>query len=526
MPANQRSDLYLMGLLHDVGKIGVDDAVLKKTGPLTPEEYRQIQSHVEIGVHILTDLKKLHHLLPGVPHHHESLDGTGYPGGLAGEAIPLEARILAVADSLRRHVQHPPLPPPADPVPDRRDPPQGRRASSGTPGSSTPSSPAGSTSSNPPERPRREPPPASTRPWAEARSPLETGLPPGYNGRSAISPRPESLRHDQPTPPAPGPPASSRRPAAPSLRHLGHLPPRRPRIASSNCEPTSPTPGRRSAAQRFRDHTAALFKKHGMENVGYWTPQDDAGKAEQLIYSSPYPSREAAKASWAAFSADPEWKRSATPSEQGRQDRQEGHLGLHGPDRLQPDQVTHEVISRMEEGPPSVTRRHPPRPPCVLPLGPAPDPGAHLAEPRRPLRGHDLSEVRELPEGRGFQVPGADQRRASTGRRGPKSGVVTHSRATTHALRAGGRLVGVPVCVVMPRTAPAIKKAATKVMGRVRACEPLCSPIARPPSSASPKRGRGGVGNHSMLLTRRLRLSASSLPRFGEEAGGKVFYKL
>jgi HD-GYP domain-containing protein (c-di-GMP phosphodiesterase class II) len=99
MSPNQRGDLYLMGLLHDVGKIGVDDAVLKKPGSLTPEEYRQIQAHVEIGVHILTDLKKLNHLLPGVRHHHESLDGSGYPCGLAGEAIPLEARILAVADS-------------------------------------------------------------------------------------------------------------------------------------------------------------------------------------------------------------------------------------------------------------------------------------------------------------------------------------------------------------------------------------------------------------------------------------------
>jgi HD-GYP domain-containing protein (c-di-GMP phosphodiesterase class II) len=99
MSANQRSDLYLMGLLHDVGKIGIDDSVLKKTGPLTPDEYRLIQSHVEIGVHILSDLKKLSHLLPGVLHHHESLDGSGYPAGLAGDQIPFEARILAVADS-------------------------------------------------------------------------------------------------------------------------------------------------------------------------------------------------------------------------------------------------------------------------------------------------------------------------------------------------------------------------------------------------------------------------------------------
>jgi len=99
MPAHKRSDLYLTGLLHDVGKIGIDDTVLKKTGPLTPEEHRKIQSHVAIGVTILKDLKKLNHILPGVRHHHESIDGTGYPDHLAGDDIPFEARILAVADA-------------------------------------------------------------------------------------------------------------------------------------------------------------------------------------------------------------------------------------------------------------------------------------------------------------------------------------------------------------------------------------------------------------------------------------------
>ncbi len=99
LASNQRSDLYLMGLLHDVGKIGIQDDVLKKAGKLTPEEYRQIQAHVRIGVHILSDLKKLHHLLPGVAHHHECVDGSGYPSGLSGEEIPLSARILAVADA-------------------------------------------------------------------------------------------------------------------------------------------------------------------------------------------------------------------------------------------------------------------------------------------------------------------------------------------------------------------------------------------------------------------------------------------
>lgn len=95
----KRSDLYLAGLLHDVGKIGIDDQVLKKADRLTPEEYQKIQAHVEIGVTILKDLKKLSHIIPGVRHHHESLDGTGYPDHLMGEEIPIEARILAVADA-------------------------------------------------------------------------------------------------------------------------------------------------------------------------------------------------------------------------------------------------------------------------------------------------------------------------------------------------------------------------------------------------------------------------------------------
>lgn len=99
IPPQKRGDLYLAGLLHDVGKIGIDDDVLKKSGPLTAEEYRKVQDHVEIGVTILRDLRKLRHILPGVRHHHECLDGSGYPDRLEGESIPHEARILAVADS-------------------------------------------------------------------------------------------------------------------------------------------------------------------------------------------------------------------------------------------------------------------------------------------------------------------------------------------------------------------------------------------------------------------------------------------
>ncbi len=95
----EQGDLYLMGLLHDIGKIGIEDGVLKKPDRLTPEEQKTIQAHVKIGALILADLKKLHHVLPGVLHHHESLDGSGYPSGLRGDAIPLPARILAVADA-------------------------------------------------------------------------------------------------------------------------------------------------------------------------------------------------------------------------------------------------------------------------------------------------------------------------------------------------------------------------------------------------------------------------------------------
>ena len=93
------SNLYLAGLLHDIGKIGIDDAVLKKPGPLTPEEREHIMSHVEIGVAILEQVRWFRQLIPGVRHHHERFDGKGYPDGVAGEAISMDGRVLAVADA-------------------------------------------------------------------------------------------------------------------------------------------------------------------------------------------------------------------------------------------------------------------------------------------------------------------------------------------------------------------------------------------------------------------------------------------
>jgi HD-GYP domain-containing protein (c-di-GMP phosphodiesterase class II) len=96
---DQQSDTYLAGLLHDIGKIGIRDSVLQKKGPLTAQEYEHVKEHVTIGYHILADLRPLASILPGVLSHHERYDGKGYPHGLAGEQVPLLARILAVADS-------------------------------------------------------------------------------------------------------------------------------------------------------------------------------------------------------------------------------------------------------------------------------------------------------------------------------------------------------------------------------------------------------------------------------------------
>src|SRR5512136_216213 len=90
--------LHRGGILHDVGKIGIPDAVLLKPGQLTPEERTVMQAHPVIGERICSPLRSLRLVLPIIRHHHERWDGSGYPDGLAGEAIPLAARILQVVD--------------------------------------------------------------------------------------------------------------------------------------------------------------------------------------------------------------------------------------------------------------------------------------------------------------------------------------------------------------------------------------------------------------------------------------------
>jgi HD-GYP domain-containing protein (c-di-GMP phosphodiesterase class II) len=91
--------IYLGGLLHDIGKIGVEDAVLRKPGALTPEEFAQIKQHPQLGYDILSGVRQLERILPIVLHHHESWDGSGYPHGLAREETPVLARVAAVADA-------------------------------------------------------------------------------------------------------------------------------------------------------------------------------------------------------------------------------------------------------------------------------------------------------------------------------------------------------------------------------------------------------------------------------------------
>ena len=91
--------IYMTGLVHDIGKVGVPDQILNKTSPITAEEMELIRQHPVIGHNILKHLSSFTYVLPGVLHHHEAFDGTGYPMQLSGDAIPLPARILAVVDA-------------------------------------------------------------------------------------------------------------------------------------------------------------------------------------------------------------------------------------------------------------------------------------------------------------------------------------------------------------------------------------------------------------------------------------------
>ena len=99
LDGTQVHEVYFAGLLHDIGKIGIDDWILSKNGPLTDLEREAIHKHPVIGAGILRGIKQMKNIVPGVLSHHERIDGKGYPHSLSGEQIPVIARIVGLADS-------------------------------------------------------------------------------------------------------------------------------------------------------------------------------------------------------------------------------------------------------------------------------------------------------------------------------------------------------------------------------------------------------------------------------------------
>jgi putative nucleotidyltransferase with HDIG domain len=91
--------LKISAVLHDIGKIGIDDQILRKPERLNLEEFNTIKRHASMGAEIIDHIKQLRNVIPGIKYHHEQIDGAGYPEGLRGEKIPIIAKIVAVADT-------------------------------------------------------------------------------------------------------------------------------------------------------------------------------------------------------------------------------------------------------------------------------------------------------------------------------------------------------------------------------------------------------------------------------------------
>jgi putative two-component system response regulator len=98
LSAGETATLYRGGFIHDLGKVGIPDTLLHKPGPFTRAEFEQMKEHTIIGDHLCAPLHTLEKVRPIVRHHHERLDGSGYPDGLKGDAIPLLAQIVGIVD--------------------------------------------------------------------------------------------------------------------------------------------------------------------------------------------------------------------------------------------------------------------------------------------------------------------------------------------------------------------------------------------------------------------------------------------
>jgi len=99
VPQDRIATIRAAGLLHDIGKVSIPDSILNKKGALTDQEWEPVKAHPKLGVEILKHVIDLVNCLPAILHHHEHYDGKGYPSGLKGDSIPIEARILAIADA-------------------------------------------------------------------------------------------------------------------------------------------------------------------------------------------------------------------------------------------------------------------------------------------------------------------------------------------------------------------------------------------------------------------------------------------
>ena len=104
----QLREIHVSSLMHDLGKIGINDEILQKPGKLSDEEFEVMKTHTVLGANIVAPIRQMKRIIPGMRWHHERMNGQGYPDGLTGDQIPLMARIIAVADTFDAITTHRP----------------------------------------------------------------------------------------------------------------------------------------------------------------------------------------------------------------------------------------------------------------------------------------------------------------------------------------------------------------------------------------------------------------------------------